>query len=84
MCRIERWSVRTLRAKIHGLLFERTALSHKPAELARQERTALRNEDRLTPDQLPVASILGRSVGNGVRAVPDRIVISLVPFSRVE
>jgi hypothetical protein len=36
MCRIERWSVRTLRAKIDGMLFERTALSRKPAKLADQ------------------------------------------------
>jgi predicted nuclease of restriction endonuclease-like (RecB) superfamily len=50
MCRIERWSVRTLRAKIQSMLFERTALSRKPAELARQELEALRDEDRLTPD----------------------------------
>lgn len=27
MCRIERWSVRMLRSKISGMLFERTALS---------------------------------------------------------
>ena len=27
MCRLERWSVRTLQAKIQGMLFERTALS---------------------------------------------------------
>jgi predicted nuclease of restriction endonuclease-like (RecB) superfamily len=50
MCRLERWSVRTLRDKIGGMLFERTALSRKPAELARQELAALREEDRLTPD----------------------------------
>lgn len=50
MCRVERWSVRTLRAKIQGMLFERTALSRKPAALARQELKALRREDRLTPD----------------------------------
>jgi len=30
MCRIERWSVRTLRARIQSMLFERTALSRKP------------------------------------------------------
>jgi hypothetical protein len=48
MCRIERWSIRTLRAKIGGLLFERTAISRKPAELAQQELEALRDEDRLT------------------------------------
>jgi len=37
MCRIEGWSVRTLRHKISGMLFERTALSKKPVEFARPE-----------------------------------------------
>src|SRR4051812_36472856 len=50
MCRIERWSVRTLRAKIDGMLFERTALSRKPSELAERELAALREQDRLSPD----------------------------------
>jgi len=50
MCRLERWSVRTLQAKIQGMLFERTALSKKPEELARRELAALRDEDRMTPD----------------------------------
>lgn len=50
MCRLERWSVRTLHDKIGGLLFERTALSKKPAELAKQELAGLREEDKLTPD----------------------------------
>jgi predicted nuclease of restriction endonuclease-like (RecB) superfamily len=50
MCRIERWSVRTLRQKIGSMLYERTALSKKPEELARIELDALRNEDKLTPD----------------------------------
>lgn len=50
MCRIERWSVRTLRQKIGSLLFERTALSKKPAKLAALELKALREEDKLTPD----------------------------------
>jgi hypothetical protein len=44
MCRIERWSVRTLQKKIGGMLFERTALSKKPEKLARQELAALRDE----------------------------------------
>jgi predicted nuclease of restriction endonuclease-like (RecB) superfamily len=50
MCRIERWSVRTLRQKINGMLFERTALSRKPEELAKQELARLRESDQLTPD----------------------------------
>ena len=50
MCRVENWSVRTLRSKIGGMLFERTALSKKPAKLAEQELANLRTEDQLTPD----------------------------------
>ena len=50
MCRLERWSVRTLRAKLDGMLYERTALSKKPDELAKSELAALRKEDRMTPD----------------------------------
>ena len=50
MCRLERWSTRTLEKKIGGMLFERTALSRKPAELAAMELKQLREEDRLTPD----------------------------------
>jgi predicted nuclease of restriction endonuclease-like (RecB) superfamily len=50
MCRVQGWSVRALRAKIGGLLYERTALSRKPAKLARLELAALRDEDRLSAD----------------------------------
>jgi predicted nuclease of restriction endonuclease-like (RecB) superfamily len=50
MCRVERWSVRALREKVQGMLYERTAISKKPAELARQELAQLRAGDRLTPD----------------------------------
>ena len=50
ICRIERWSVRTLRSKVKGMLYERTAISRKPEELARQELKVLREEDRMTPD----------------------------------
>jgi predicted nuclease of restriction endonuclease-like (RecB) superfamily len=52
MCRIERWSVRILREKIQSMLFERTALSRKPEELAQQEIGALRAEDRMSPDMV--------------------------------
>ncbi len=52
MCRMERWSVRMLRKKIDGMLFERTALSKKPDQLIRRELDALREEDKLTPDMV--------------------------------
>jgi predicted nuclease of restriction endonuclease-like (RecB) superfamily len=50
MCRIEKWSTRTLEKKIGGMLYERTALSKKPDKLIRAELAALRDEDKLTPD----------------------------------
>ena len=50
MCRIENWSVRALRKKIDGMLFERTALSKKPIKQVELELKKLRDEDKLTPD----------------------------------
>src|SRR5205807_10296142 len=50
MCRLERWSVRTLREKIAGMLYDRTAIARKPDEQVRQDLATLRAEDRLTPD----------------------------------
>lgn len=50
MCRLERWSVRTLRAKIGGMLYERTAISRKPEAVIRHELDTLRADDRMTPD----------------------------------
>jgi predicted nuclease of restriction endonuclease-like (RecB) superfamily len=52
MCRVEGWSVRTLREKIAGMLFERTALSKKPEQLVRRELKDLRENDRWTPDMV--------------------------------
>jgi len=50
MCRLERWSVRTLRDKIRGMMYERTAIAKQPAKVIRADLDALRDEDRLTPD----------------------------------
>jgi predicted nuclease of restriction endonuclease-like (RecB) superfamily len=50
MSRIENWSVRTLRKKNDGMLFERTAISKKPEELAKLELQQLKDEDKLSPD----------------------------------
>jgi predicted nuclease of restriction endonuclease-like (RecB) superfamily len=44
------WSVRQLDRQINSMLYERTALSRKPVELAKQELAQLREEDKLTPD----------------------------------
>jgi uncharacterized protein DUF1016 len=52
LCRIERWSVSTLRRKIDSMLFERTAVSRKPEKLARKELNALQADNRLTSDMV--------------------------------
>lgn len=49
MCRIERWDVRTLRQKIGGMLFQRTALSRKPGAVISAEIARLR-DGHMTPD----------------------------------
>lgn len=50
MCRVEGWSVRTLRNKIGSMLYERTALSKKPDQLIAHELEQLRSKDIVTPD----------------------------------
>lgn len=50
MCSAEGWSTRTLKKKIQGMLFERTAISRKPEALAVNELESLREGDRMTPD----------------------------------
>lgn len=49
MCRLEGWSVRVLRERIDSMLYERTALSRKPDELAQQELATLREEGQVGP-----------------------------------
>ena len=45
MCRLERWSVRTLHSQINRLVFERTAVSKKPEDVIAHELAALRDGD---------------------------------------
>ena len=49
MSRIERWDVRTLRQKIGGMLFQRTALSKNTKAVISSEIAKLR-DGRMTPD----------------------------------
>lgn len=50
MCRLEGWSVRTLRERVNSMLFERTAISRKPEETIKQDLVALQSDSKLTPD----------------------------------
>lgn len=49
MCRIEGWSVRTLRERIDSMLYERTALSKQPDILIQQELATLRSTRGIAP-----------------------------------
>jgi DUF1016 N-terminal domain/Transposase DDE domain group 1 len=46
MCRLERWSVRTLRDRISSKMFERTAISRLPEAAIRQDLQQLREADK--------------------------------------
>ena len=50
MCKLERWSTRTLQERIKSMLYERTALSKKPDELIKQELRNFKEEQKITPD----------------------------------
>lgn len=50
VCKIENWSVRTLKEKINSLLFERTAISKKPEEIINKELKNWSENNVLNPD----------------------------------
>lgn len=50
MCKMDKWSVRTLRERIDSLMFERTAISKKPEETIVNDIEALKNEEKLSAD----------------------------------
>lgn len=50
MCRLERWSVRTLRNRIDSMLYERTALSKKPDELIKYELGQMKDNEEISSD----------------------------------
>lgn len=52
LCRLERWSSRQLQERINSMLFERSAISRKPAEAVRQDLAQLRQEQEVSPDVL--------------------------------
>ncbi|MES2332057.1 MAG: PDDEXK nuclease domain-containing protein [Bacteroidota bacterium] len=50
MCKIEKWSTRTLQERINSLLYERTAISKKPEETIKQELAIFKQTQQITPD----------------------------------
>ncbi|MDR3001970.1 MAG: PDDEXK nuclease domain-containing protein [Fibromonadaceae bacterium] len=52
MCKMEHWSVRTLRERIDSMLYERTAISKKPELTIKHDLSLLSKENKLTPDMV--------------------------------
>lgn len=52
MCKIEKWSVRTLAERINSMLYERTAISKKPEETIKNELNLLKKTQKITPDMV--------------------------------
>jgi hypothetical protein len=59
MCRVEGWSTRVLQQQIDGMLYERTALSKKPAALIRPGRPTTRRPGAARASTLapPIAAV---------------------------
>lgn len=49
MCRLDSWSVRTLREKIGKMLYERTALSQQPDKVIEDSLSLIKTEGKMTP-----------------------------------
>lgn len=50
LCRMERWSTRTLQTKIAGMLYERTAIAKHPEAVVQETLENLGQDRRMTPD----------------------------------
>lgn len=84
LCRLEHWSVRTLKKKIDGMLYERTAISRQPEETIRQDLQKLRDENKLSPDLIfrdpYVLDFLGLQATYSERDLEDAILSELQRF----
>lgn len=50
MCKLERWSTRTLQERINSMLYETTATSKKPDETIKNKIATLKDTQQITPD----------------------------------
>lgn len=84
MCRLEKWSVRALRQKIDGMLFERTVLSGKAEAVIDAEIASLRETDQLTPDLIfrdpYLLDFLGLHDGYSERDLENAIIRDMESF----
>ncbi len=84
MCRLEKWSVRALRQRIDGMLFERTTLSGKAEAVIDAEIASLRATDQLTPDLIfrdpYLLDFLGLADGYSERDLENSIIRDMESF----
>lgn len=84
MCRIERWSVRTLRERIGSQLYLRTAIAKKPDAVISQELSHLRQGGQMTPDMVfrdpYVLDFLGLTDGYSERDLESAILREMERF----
>lgn len=50
MCRVQRWSVRTLQKELNGMLYERIGLSKQPEDVIKLQLDEFKQTDEITPD----------------------------------
>ena len=50
ICKVEHWSVRTLRNRIASMMYERTAIAGKPNAVIKKDLAALRKEKKMSPE----------------------------------
>lgn len=67
MCRLEHWSVRELVNKINGMLYERTAISHKPENVIQHDLTILRDRNEILGKHLRKAIEIAKNKTNNLR-----------------
>ena len=84
MCRLDYWSVRTLRQHLDTMLYERTAVSRKSAAEIGQDLAALRDTGQLSPDLVfrdtYVLDFLGLPRPHGEATLEQAIVGQLQEF----
>ncbi len=84
MCKLEKWSSRTLQDRINSMLYERTAISKKPEDTIRNDLKLLEKEQKLNPDLVfrdpYFLDFLGLSDTYSEKDLEDAILIELQRF----
>jgi len=84
MCMYEKWGTKQLRAKIDGMLFERTAISGNPEIVIRQELENLSKGETISPDMVfknpYFLDFTGLTGMYNEKSLEDSLIVSLEQF----